>query len=281
MSRVPIFEIVGLSLLVIALGCDATGQIPDRREERSAEEWAAELAAPEEFSWDDQPIRFAPLPADWERQREQSGGLFGTRFVKYVSGGQSIEVAEFTAVGKRDRCTELEELLRDLDELDRREFMNRLLKARPYLGKDPLNASETEAFEAANERLDDARSAYLAGDFEEVRGRISAALWDLRWVALPLEDIVEPALFTGEGYDRMGRIEVAEPVDSEVAGKPAILLEYVFEPNDRDGVFHGKHYYVAHNNRLFVARFQGVDEYLPLFDAMVDSISFPPGACEH
>ena len=46
------------------------------------------------------------------------------------------------------------------------------------LKQHPLNASETEGAERANARLDDARDAFVAGDLEEVRERISAAIWD-------------------------------------------------------------------------------------------------------
>lgn len=247
---------------------------------RSVASWAAEIGPPERFVWDDEPISFSPPPAAWERQREQSGGLFGARFVKYESGGQAIHIAEVTNVGRRDRCSELEALLADLDSLSPREFPRRLQLAQPYL-RDPINRSETEAFEAANSRLDQARAAHRAGDREEVRNRISAALWDLRWVEYSLDEVVQPVLFTGEGLSALGKVEVSEPVAGTVGNEPSLVVDYLFDSNDKHRVFKGRKVYVEHNNRLFEASFLGVDAYLPLFEAIVQSISFPGGACEH
>jgi hypothetical protein len=103
----------------------------------------------------------------------------------------------------------------------------------------------------------------------------------LNWVRFELGDVVEQALFTGKGWDGIGKIELAEPIDTEIAGRPAVVLDYTLAPRERDGILRGQKVYVEQNNRLFVASFQGVDEYFPLFEAMIDSISFPPGTCEH
>jgi len=271
-------------LLVTSLlfsGCDDSSPASGPADLRTVAEWAALLPEQEDFDWSDQPIRFSPPPTDWERQREQSGGLFGARFVKYEAGGQAIEVAEFKSVGDRDRCAELSDLHREIEELDAREFARRLQRARPYLGPTAINASERKGFETANRRLDKARDAFRSGKLDESREHISSALWDLNWVRYELPDVIERALFTGKGWGGIGKIELTEPVDTMVAGRPAVILDYTLAPRERPGLLQGRKVYVEHNNRLFVASFQGIEAYLPLFEAMVASVSFPTGSCEH
>jgi hypothetical protein len=278
MRRFLALETMGLVTFVAGCGGDSASS-PDSAV-RSPAEWAALLSEAEVFVWDDQPIEFSPPPVDWVSEREQSGGLMGVRYVKQKSVGERIHVAEYTSVGKKDRCKELEDLMRELDDLNAREFAQRLQRARPY-AQHPLNASETEGAERANERLDDARTAHRSGDLDEVRDRVSAAIWDLHWVDYSLDDVVEPAIFTGKGYEQFGKIEVFEPVPGEVAGEPSISLDYSFVAHDSGRTYHGREVYVEHNNRLFVASFQGLQENLPLFDALVATIQFPAGSCEH
>jgi len=278
MHRFLALATMGLATFIAGCGGDS-GSSPDSAV-RSPAEWAALLSESEVFVWDDQPIEFSLPPVDWVSEREQSGGLMGVRYVKQKSVGERIHVAEYTSVGKKDRCKELEDLMRELDDLNAREFAKRLQRARPY-AQHPLNASETEGSERANERLDDARTAHRSGDLDEVRDRISAAIWDLHWVDYSLDDVVEPAIFTGKGYEQFGKIEVFEPVRGEVAGEPSLSLDYSFVAHDSGRTYHGREVYVEHNNRLFVASFQGLQENLPLFDALVATIQFPAGSCEH
>ena len=43
----------------------------------------------------------------------------------------------------------------------------------------------------------------------------------------------------------------------------------------------GRRVYVVKNNRMFEFGFQGLQENLALFEKVLDSVTFPPGACEH
>ena len=238
------------------------------------------LPEPETFVWDDQPISFSPPPAGWERQREQSGGLMGARFVKLRSVGERIHIAEHTSVGRRDRCSELEAILSDLDELDQRQFTIRLQRARPYLS-DPINDSEVDYFDAANERLDDARTAFREEDMIGVRREIGGAIDDLAWVEFELEEVVDRVIFEPEDLDSLGRVEILGTRAGEVDDEPSLTLDYLFHSFDRDRTYHGREVYVEYNNRLFVASFMGLEENLRLFDAIVDTITFPEGECDH
>jgi len=270
------------AILAIALlsGCDDDPESASEAPTMSPAEWAAMLSPPETFTWDDQPIAFAPPPADWRSEREQSGGLMGVRYVKMKSVGERIHVAEYTSVGKRDRCKELAELARELDELNAREFAQRFQRARPYAAT-WINSSEEEGFGRANSRLNEAREAFRADDLDEVRDRISSAVWDLHWVKYALDDVVAPALFTGKGYAQFGQIEVSEPIATSVSDQPGLSIDYTLISGDNGRTYRGREVYVAYNNRLFVASFQGLEENLPLFDALVASIQFPAGSCEH
>ncbi len=59
---------------------------------------AAPLPAAETFDWSAAPARFSPPGTDWERQRVQSAGLQGVRFLR---AGAFITVAEYTSLMKR------------------------------------------------------------------------------------------------------------------------------------------------------------------------------------
>lgn len=271
------FVIVSLALLA---GCSGSndGDAASANGGRTAAEWAAELGPPEIFTWDDQPISFAPPPASWERQREQSGGLLGARFVKYEQGGQAIHFAEVTKVGQRDRCSELEQLLKEVEEPS---FLGDLQRARPYRNGF-INGTEKMNSTAVQERLDRAAQAHRARDFSEARSAISKALYAMHFVKYSLDEVVGPALFTGKGYEKFGQIEVFDPYPGEaVAGQPSLVLEYLLAVRDKKQIFYGRKVYVEYNNRLFEASFQGVKEYMPLFEAMLASVSFPEGPCVH
>lgn len=239
------------------------------------------LEAPEVFVWDDQPIEFSPPPTRWERQKQTSGGRLGIRFVLYEDGGQSMDVGEFTAVGQLDHCSELEALAAELEQSNARTFARALQRARPHRPGTFSNASLVEGFDAAQRSLDGSRLAYQQGDIESARNGIEAALWNLESVSLPLDDIAPQAFFDPSGYEQIGRIETDPPTESEVAGRPAFRIRYRLWPYDREGVTHGIIDYAAHNNRLFVFQFQGSEDRIPLFEALLETVSFPEGPCEH
>lgn len=62
------------------------------------------LPPAEVFSWGGQPISFSPPPEGWRREKEQSGGLRGARFVLAGSVGERIHVAEHYQLDDRDHA---------------------------------------------------------------------------------------------------------------------------------------------------------------------------------
>jgi len=244
----------------------------------AAEIAALETAPRETFHWTDQPVSFAPLAEPWERHREQSGGQLGVYFVKKGSVGERIGVGEYHRVGGRDRCVELVEILRDLDTLSDREFQLRLHRAKPVT-QNPVNAEETVSFEAAREELARARDRFRDEDLEGTRRHVARAISHLSWVEYELDEVVGDVLFTGKGWEREGKIEVQPPREAIVAGKPARIVDFTHFNNWKQRQFHGREVYFVHGNHLFTAGFLGLEENLPLFDAVLETITFPKGEC--
>jgi hypothetical protein len=236
------------------------------------------LRTAETFRWSGQPISFELPPEGWERQRDQSGGVEGVAFIKVGSVGEVVRVEEVFSVDKRDRCEELQALARDLDNMDPGTFERDVQRATLY-AEPPWNREEPGLTNAANDRLDRARDLFRMGRRAEARDEILAALEVASRIRFDLDDVVERALYSAEGHPREVRVEVDEPAPFELAGESALRQDYRLHYNRRDYV--GRRIYVAHNNRLFVIGFQGLEEHLALFERILDTVSFPPGACAH
>jgi len=238
----------------------------------------APLPSAEVFTWGDQPISFSPPPEGWRREKEQSGGLSGARFVKERSVGERIHVAEHYSLGDRDRCAELQGLLRDLDNFNARDLQRAVQKARLFV-QEPINRDDTWVVHEANEALNRARAAFRRGDSVGTRQAIADALEKAGRMRYTLDEVVDRVMFSTDGFDGQARFAVGEPVSGELAGEPAVIVDYTM--NYRKRIYVGRELYVLKNNRLFVASFQGLAENMPLFERILETISFPPGVCEH
>jgi hypothetical protein len=260
---------VGTILLLSAalVGCDGLGQ------------GAIELPPPEIFTWTGgQPISFSPPPEEWKRSRYQNGGAEGVDFVLAGSKGEMIFVAERFFLGRRDRCARMQNLLRDLDEINQSTFLKELNKARLY-ASDHFNDHEERTIELTNDALNEAREAFLDGDIDYAREELSRALDEASTISYSVEETVDEVIFKAEENSVYPSLRVGPPEDGEVAGEPAIDVKFSF--NGHGSKMLGRRIYVVENNRMFELGFQGLPENLPLFEAIVDSITFPPGSCEH
>jgi hypothetical protein len=239
-----------------------------------------ELPTAERFNWSDQPVRFSPAPEDWRREKTTDGGRLGLRFVKTGSVGERIVMAEVYRFGRRDRCAQLDAMIAVCRELDWRSFTRFAQKARIDV-RHPINDRERSIGEQVNDSLDRARGALLAGDRSGVCRNLELAREQAGWIRYSLDDVDEETLvvFRTGGLVRAEQFQPVGRSRTEVAGEPAARRDYTFE--HRNHLFHGREVFVMHNNRLFVAAFHGLEENLPLFELMVDSIVFPPGPCRH
>ena len=239
-----------------------------------------ELPPPERFNFGEQPIRLAPAPDDWRREKTTDGGWRGLRFVKTGSVGERILVAEAYRFDERDRCVELDGLLARCNELEWRTLSRELPKLR-YDTRRPYNDREASLGDQINQALDrtleavrDKNPAAACRDLEIAREQAG-------WITIGLDDLPEEELVLFRIGDRIRPDQYRPGPRSrlEIAGAPAARRDYVF--TDRGNTFIGREVFVMHNNRLFVLAFHGLEENLPIFDDMLASVAFPAGACEH
>ncbi len=272
------FACIGLTLLLTSCGREPEPVAETILPSGHAQSDPASLPPPEVFTWGSQPISASPAPEGWYREKAQSGGLRGARFIKSRSFGQEIRIAEHYALDDRSRCTQLTELLRDLENLDRREFLGAVQRARFY-APDPINSYEERKVEAANTDLDEARTAYLAGDLRGARRAIEQALREGSDILYRIEEVVDRVMFDPRSYDSFGEVETMPPQTGHVAGSPSVSVDYTLDSRDNGHRYYGRQVYVLENNRLFVLTFHGLQHNLPLFEAIVDSVSFPRSRC--
>jgi hypothetical protein len=239
-----------------------------------------ELPPAEVFHWGGQPFSASPPPEGWRCEKEQSGGLRGVRFIKSGSVGEEIRLAEHYALDDRDRCDELAELLRDLDNLSHRGVASRIQKAKLY-ARPPINADETLYADEANRRLDEARHAVVNGREADARRAVKDALDTAAGIRYSLDDVIDHVMFSPSSYDAFGTVVAAQPSETRVGGERAVQVDFTLDGRDRRILYHGRQVYVARNNRLFVLTYLGLPENLPLFEQVVQTVSFPPGRCEH
>lgn len=233
---------------------------------------SSSLPPSETFNWSGQAIAFAPPPDGWRREGNTSGGIKGARFVKERSVGEGIDVGEYYRVGERDRRAALQALIDGLDAHDPSEFRKALSLARSRTD-DPFSDLEAEVAEGVNAALDRALSAYVNRDVGEARTQLGAALLEAERLRFPLDDVIDAVIFAPERRQEPTRFTLVERRDTQIAGEQAVVVDYTMQQPER--LFHGREAYVVHNGHLFVAKFFGRKESLPVFDRVVASIRFP------
>jgi hypothetical protein len=266
MLRIPP-AVVTLPFLMILAGCQ--GPAP----------FSVKLPPPEVFTWTgEQPISFSPPPEDWRRSRYQNGGAEGVDFVKAGSKGEMIFIAERFFLGRNDRCDRLQQLLRDLEEGDLTTFDRDARKARHY-ANEPFNARWKPTVGNINGALDRAREACDTGAMNIAQVELNRALELAETIRFTVGETVDRVIFKAEENSVYPALRVDDPVEGEVGGEPAVIVNFTFEGHGTPMV--GRRVYVVRNNRMFEAGFQGLAANLPMFEAVLESVTFPPGGCEH
>lgn len=258
-----------LASVVLFAGCGGRGFGPT----------AVELSPPETFNWTTgQPISFSPPPDTWNRSRYQNGGAEGADFVLAGSKGEQIYVAERFFLGRRDRCGRMKEILEGLDGYSRSGFIRTIGRARldQY---DTYNPNEKRMAETVNYTLERATEAFLNGDTVIARVELERALEQAGTILYTVEETVDEVLFTKKRNPVYPSLQVDEPVAGELNGDPALVVKFTFNGHGTPMV--GRRVYVAKNNRMFEFGFQGHPTNLRVFEAILDTVTFPPGTCEH
>lgn len=258
-----------LIFLIVLVGCQDTA----RQDVEPA------LPRPEVYTWTTgQPISFSPPPDTWNRSRYQNGGAEGASYVLAGSQGEQILVAERFFLGRRDRCAKLKELLEKLQDYDRTSFVRAIGEAR-LSDREPFNGHEKRTVAAVNETLGRANEAFLRADTTAARLDLEWALEQAVTIRYTVEETVDEVLFTREKNSVYPALQVDEPVSGEVAGERALVVGFTFQGHGTPMV--GRRVYVVKNNRMFEFGFQGLQGNLALFGKVLDSVTFPPGVCEH
>lgn len=269
-----------LIMLFALTGCSSNSDSATDQDRTTARDKfdPATLPAPEVFVWGSQPISVSPPPEDWYRERESSGGLRGVRFIKSRSFGEEIRIAEHYALDDRLRCSEQLDLLENLEDFNRNEFSRALQRARFYI-PDPITSFEERSAEVANEALDEARAAFLAGDISDARYSIRRAIDRGRSIRYALDDVLDRVMFDSAAYEPFGVVETMPQRSGYVGGVPSVAVDYTLDSRDNGHLYSGRQVYVVEDNRLFVLSFHGLRQNLELFEAIVDSVSFPRSRC--
>ena len=218
------------------------------------------LLPPQTFNFAPQAISFAPPPAPWAAEREQSGGIVGVRYVKVGSVGEGIGVGDYYDVSGRLREPQLTALLAVDSDPNDFPYSKALRNAWPRT-ETPYSDLESAVAERVNDALQRAEIARRARDFDAMRMEVAAALADAQLLHFTLKEVIDRAIFKPEQSANAARYKTLGRRDILVAGEPAVVLDLTLDLPE------GKRYlrkvYVLHNDHLFIAEFIGLEESLP------------------
>jgi hypothetical protein len=230
------------------------------------------LSPSETFDWCGQPVAFQPPPPGWTREGFGDGGLSGIWCVKKGGKGEAITVAEHRIVAERDQRIVLRKLLDELPRLEERQIAQALSVAR-WRTDDPVGRPYSDAAEPGNEAIDRALAAHFDQRPNDVHWELDTALGIANRTRLSLGDVLDRIEFRPEKMREPQIYKVTNRGTLEVAGEPAVSVDYTVDT--MAGLRHAREVYVMHDNHLFVCRFIGLEQNLPLFDRVVASLSFP------
>lgn len=226
----------------------------------------------ESFDWAGATISFSPPPSGWRREGNTSGGIKGLRFVKERSVGEAIGVGDYYKLSDRLRRDVLQRMIDDFEAFDRRRFDDALRHA--YAHTEPTYTSqEAEVGKEINAALGRARVAYHAGEREEARTQLGAALIAAERLRFALDDVIGAVEFAPESRQEPLRWLVLNRNQTTISGEPAVVVDYTFDGPDRK--LYGREVYVVHDSHLYIATFLGLQKTLPEFERVVESIQFP------
>jgi len=242
---------------------------------------AAALGQQETFNWGGQPISFSPPAEGWERGREQTGGQEGIAFIKTGGLGTGIGVVEVFSLGNRDQCVEMQKLREEpFEKWGDRKFLTALQRCQLFTS--PVHYDGERALaRQANARLDAARQAYRARNYRRVRDAITEARNIAQKITYSLAHVQDKLDEVVKRKRALPQAQVTDPHTVNLRGYPATTFDYQFYEDWRKTTFYGREIFIVANNRLFSATYIGTKDELPVFNAVVDTISFPKGACQH
>ena len=246
--------------LLLAAGCGSAPETP---------------RASETFHWVDQPIAFAPPPARWRREGDNSGGTLGVRFVLEGGGGQCITVCAYSSLAQRDRRADVQRFITRRDSLSRGEFMHELSLLRSN-NDDPINEREAEAVSRMNDAIGRATSDYLGQQPAALAADLDDALRAASSFQPTMEDLLPRLRLEPSRMQEPERWRLGEERDTTIAGRPVFASFDTLITPERPLLYREIFWVV--NGRAFKAVYQGTLKNLPAYSRLVDSIQFPGDA---
>jgi hypothetical protein len=264
MSLVSPRTVAGLALVVLAgAACKSTSAPPP-----------PQLQPPETFDWSGQPITFAPAPVGWRREGETSGGIKGARFVKERSVGEAIGLGDYYLLGDRHRSGVLRDIMAKFDTFDSGFSWDKAIRSAYAQTDAPFTPLEAEIAAAINQSVGQATLAFRTQDKAGARTHLAAALAEADRLRFSLDDVVDRVEFKPERRQNPEYYQVLGRDVTAIGGEPAVVVNYTVKVPERPQTYAAREAYFVHNSHLFIATFIGLQESLPVFDAMLASVEF-------
>ena len=232
------------------------------------------LLPPETFNWTGQDVAFSIPPAGWRREGETSGGIKGVRFIKEQSVGEAIGVGDYYILADRNRGPYLREMLEKFDTYDRGFSWDRALRKTYAHTDQPFTALESEIAESVNNSVSQADTAFRNQDRDAAKTHLQAALAESERLHFSLAEVIDRVEFKPERRQEPDRYKITGRRETTIAGEPAVVVDYTVHVPERGRTYAAREAYVVHDSHLFICSFIGLQETLPVFDAVVASIVF-------
>jgi hypothetical protein len=184
-----------------------------------------------------------------------------------------MTISEYMLTSRRDHRAHLAALLQeDIEGLGAREFSHRIGLLRLPLD-DPLSDAEIESFQRANAALDRALAEYFGGHPRSAPPWVEQAIREVEAVAYEVPDVAPRLALSADRFTLADSAFVSVPVEREVAGLAGLQTDYAI--SERSMLHTGRRVFTVIGMHTFVFEFLGRPKDLPLFERVVDSVTFP------
>ena len=258
-----------LTTVLVALVLAACGS-----SKNTASSEPPKLQEAETFKWSGEPITFSMPPVGWRREGENGGGVKGIRFVKEQSVGEGIGIGDYYILADRNRAPNIREILEKFDTFDYGFAWDRALSKAYAYTDTPFTPLETEISTAVNNAVSQAGMAYRNRDRAAARAHLEAALAESEKLHFSLDEVVARVEFKPEKRQEPENYKVLGRRETVLAGERAIVVDYTVTVPERQRTYAAREAYVVHNSHLFICTFIGLQETLPVFDAVIGSIAW-------
>jgi hypothetical protein len=206
---------------------------------------------------------------------ETCGGIKGIRFVNEQSVGEGIGVGDYYILADRNRSAYLREILANFDSYDIGFAWDKALR-KTYAHTDaPFTALEAEIAASINNEVGQAGTAFRDRHRAAAKSHLEAALAEAQRLQFSLAEVIDRVELKPERRLQPEMYTLTGRRETMIAGQPAVIVDYRVKVPERMDPYAAREAYFVHNSHLFICTFIGLQETLPVFDAIVASIAFP------